>query len=367
MKYVDEFRDTGRAQALLRQIGATVKGTMETVNLMEVCGTHTVAISKFGIRSAIPREISLLSGPGCPVCVTSNRDIDFAVELSKKKDVTIATFGDMVRVPGSQSSLMAERAKGADVRIVYSPMDSVKLAQDEKNRKVVFLGVGFETTSPTIACSILEAERLGLENFSVICSPKLIPPAMEALVNTPELNLGGFICPGHVSTIIGSRPYEFIARDHGIPCVISGFEATDILQSIGMLVSQIKKGEAKVEIQYSRVVHPEGNPLALGKLYDVFEVADAEWRGFGSVPKSGLKPRKKYERFDARHVFPEVKTPEPVEPKGCICPLVLRGVKKPTDCKLFRRVCTPDNPVGACMVSFEGTCSTYFKYERGGK
>ncbi len=366
MKYVDEFRDTGRAQALLRQIGAVVKG-METVNLMEVCGTHTVAISKFGIRSAIPDNISLLSGPGCPVCVTPNRDIDFAVELSKKRDVTIATFGDMVRVPGSRSSLMAERAKGADVRIVYSPMDSVKLAQDEKNRKVVFLGVGFETTSPTIACSILEAERLGLDNFSVICSPKLIPPAMEALVNTPELNLGGFICPGHVSAIIGSRPYEFIAKKHGVPCVISGFEATDILQSIGMLVSQIRKGEAKVEIQYSRVVHPEGNPLALGKLYDVFEVADAEWRGFGSVPKSGLKPKKKYERFDARRVFSEVKTPEPVEPKGCICPLVLRGIRKPTDCKLFGKVCTPDNPVGACMVSFEGTCSTYFKYEGGEK
>lgn len=365
MKYVDEFRDAGLAQPLLRQIGAVARG-MDDVNLMEVCGTHTVAISKFGIRSAIPSNISLLAGPGCPVCVTSNRDIDFAVELSKIKDVTIATFGDMVRVPGSHSSLQAERARGADVRIVYSPMDSVKLAESEKNRKVVFLGVGFETTSPTIACSILEAERLGLENFSVICSPKLIPPAMEALVNTPELKLGGFICPGHVSTIIGSRPYEFIARDHGIPCVISGFEATDILQSIGMLVSQIKKGESKVEIQYSRLVHPEGNPLALGKLYDVFEVADAEWRGFGSVPKSGLKPRKKYERFDARHVFSEVKIPEPIEPKGCICPLILRGMKKPTDCKLFGKVCTPDNPVGACMVSFEGTCSTYFKYELGG-
>ena len=328
---------------------------------MEFCGGHTVTIFRYGIRQVLPKTIEMVSGPGCPICVTANADLDKAIALSQIPGVIIATFGDMLKVPGSRSSLQEVKASGADVRMVYSTMDALSIAEENPGKSVVFLGIGFETTAPTIAASILQAEERKIENYYVLSLHKLCPPVIRAILDSGEVKLHGLICPGHVSTIIGSHPWEFIARDYNIPCVVSGFEPLDILQCVDMLVAQTEKGESKVEIAYRRGVRPEGNPQALRLMEQVFEPCPAKWRGIGEVPDSGLKLRKEYQHFDAELAF-DIDPGPTYEPAGCICGDILRGIKTPTECQLFGKACTPQYPVGPCMVSSEGACSAYYLY-----
>ena len=358
MRFIDEFRDP----AVTSQLVAAIRVKADhPVNFMEVCGTHTVAIFKHGIRQLIPENITLLSGPGCPVCVTPNTDIDKAIALVSNGTVTLATFGDMMRVPGSDLSLQQAKADGADVRIVYSAMDAIKIAQDNPQKPVIFFGVGFETTSPTIAGVILEAERLGIGNFFLLPAHKIIPPAMKALLDSKEVHIDGFICPGHVSTIIGSEPYQFIPQKYHVPCVITGFEPLDILQAINMLLEQNNRQRPSVEIQYRRAVRPEGNTVALKYLSQVFEVADASWRGIGVIPNSGLKLNIHYQHFDVERNFSiKVKTAKEIE--DCLCGDILRGVATPPKCRYFAKACTPEHPIGPCMVSTEGTCAAWYQY-----
>lgn len=358
MKYIREFRDDAVARVLINQIHRV---STRNIKLMEVCGTHTVAIFRHGIREVLPPTVSLISGPGCPVCVTPNRHIDEAIALSRVPGLVMTTFGDMMKVPGSSSSLAREKAAGADIRVVYSTMEAVKMAAENPNRQVVFFGIGFETTSPTIAAAILAAERQGLTNFSVIGAQKLIPQAIRTLLDTNEIGVNGLICPGHVSAILGVRPYRFIAEEYGVPAVIIGFEPLDLLQGILMLVEQLEKGQAQVEVQYKRGVPEDGNEHALSLLYKVFEVSSAVWRGIGEIPATGLRFRPEYAVFDAINKF-DIKVEQTAEHPGCICGEVLRGVKVPPECSLFGRACTPENPVGACMVSLEGTCAAFYKY-----
>jgi len=358
VRYVQEFHNAAAARGLVAAIERTVS---RSLNLMEVCGTHTVAIFRHGIRQLLPPPLSMLSGPGCPVCVTTNADIDKAIALAEQTGVTLATFGDMMKVPGSYQSLQQVKADGSDVRVVYSPRDAVCMARDNPRRPVVFLAVGFETTAPTIAAALLEAEALGLKNFYLISVHKLIPPAMRALLTAGEVRIDGFICPGHVSVVIGSQPYQFIPQQYGVPCVITGFEPLDVLQGIEMLLRQIADGRAEVEIQYRRGVRPEGNPLARELVSRVFETSDADWRGLGCIPGSGLKLRPEYKRFDAEEAF-AISPPPAKEHKGCLCGDILRGVKTPPECPLFAKACTPERPVGPCMVSSEGTCAGWYQY-----
>ncbi len=327
---------------------------------MEVCGTHTVNIFRNGIKKMLPTNINLISGPGCPVCVTPIRYIDEIIALSRESDFIITTFGDMIKVPGSTSTLEKEKANGSDIRIVYSTLDALEIARNNSSKKIVFMGVGFETTSPTIASAVLKAQKDEINNFTVLSVAKIISPAMKTLLDGKEVNIDGFICPGHVSAIIGSKPYNFIATQYKVPCVICGFEPLDILQSIYMLVKQIEDGRAEVEIQYKRVVKSEGNKIALDKINEVFKVVDSDWRGIGNIPLSGLEIKDKYGKFNARKFKVEIE--ETKEPKGCRCGEVLRGVIIPPECPLFREACTPENPQGACMVSTEGTCAAYYKY-----
>lgn len=331
------------------------------LKLMEVCGTHTVAIFRHGIRDVIPKGISLLSGPGCPVCVTSIKDVDSAISISKIPGVILATFGDMMRVPGGEQSLYDARSEGADVRIFYSPMDALRLAMESGDREVVFFATGFETTSPLIAATISEAVRRGVENFFIYSAHKLVPPALKALLSSDDVLVDGFILPGHVSTIIGKRPYEFMAAEYKKSGVITGFDADDIIEGIFMLINQIWQRKSEVEIQYKKVVRGEGNPRALSLIDCYFEPSDAYWRGIGTIPESGLKLREEFHRFDAvKRFHPEV--PYHPEPQACSCGDVLRGVKTPLECPLFGSGCTPESPVGACMVSTEGSCAAYYKY-----
>ena len=358
VRYVREFHDPAAARGL----AATIERiTSRSVNLMEVCGTHTVAIFRHGIRDLLPPPLSMLSGPGCPVCVTTNADIDKAIALAEQPGVTLATFGDMMKVPGSYQSLQQVKADGSDVRVVYSPRDAVCMARDNPRQPVIFFAVGFETTVPTIAASLLEAEALGLKNFYLISVHKLIPPAMLALLQAGEVRIDGFICPGHVSVVIGSQPYQFIPQQYGVPCVITGFEPLDVLRGIEMLLRQIAEDRAEVEIQYRRGVRPEGNPLARELVSRVFETSDADWRGLGCIPASGLKLRPEYSRFDAEEAF-AINPPPTKEHKGCLCGDILRGVKTPPECPLFAEDCTPESPVGPCMVSSEGTCAGWYQY-----
>ena len=363
MKYVTEFRSSKLGEGLVSRIRQRSK---TTARFMEFCGGHTVTIFRYGIRQLLPSTIEMVSGPGCPICVTANADLDRAIALSKIPGVIITTFGDMLKVPGSRSSLEKAKADGAEVRTVYSATDALDIAQANPKSSVVFLGIGFETTAPTIAASILQAEEKGIENYHVLSLHKVCPPVIRALLDSGEVELQGLVCPGHVSAVIGSHPWEFIAQEYGIPCVISGFEPLDILQCVEMLVEQVEKGEAGVEIAYRRGVRPEGNQVALKLMERVFEPSGARWRGMGEIPGSGLKIREEYQRFDAEANF-DIKTEPPVEHKGCLCGEILRGVKTPADCKLFAKACTPENPVGPCMVSAEGSCSAYYQYggERG--
>jgi hydrogenase expression/formation protein HypD len=363
LNYMDEFRDRQVVLGLADRIKKLAAGRTEPMTFMEVCGTHTMAIYQYGIRSLLPPMVRLISGPGCPVCVTPNGYIDRAIALSRLSGIIIATFGDMVRVPGSSSSLMEERARGADVRIVYSPLDAVAIAEKSPDRRVIFLGVGFETTAPAIAGSILTAATKGLSNYLVLAAHKTIPLPMEILSSDPELSIDGYICPAHVSAIIGAEAYRPLAEKRGIPCVVTGFEPTDMMQGVEMLVNQVVEGRSCVENQYSRVVKWEGNRKAQSVIAEVFSVCDSEWRGIGVIPESGLEISEKYAAFDAGKNVP-VTVEEPREQQGCRCGDVLKGKFSPFDCPLFATVCMPESPVGACMVSSEGTCAAAYKYGR---
>lgn len=352
------FKDPKLARGLIETIHRLAP---EHATLMEVCGTHTVAIARNGIRDLMPEGLRLASGPGCPVCVTCNRDIDTVIALARIPNVTITTFGDMTRVPGSTSSLLAEQAAGCSVEIVYSPLDALAFAKAHPEREVVFVGVGFETTTPLVAMAIKRAKAMGLSNFTVFAAHKNMPGALELLVGDPTLELDALILPGHVSTIIGAEPYRFLAEKYGIPGVITGFEPVDVLQGIAMLVRQLHEGRAEIEIAYARGVMPEGNPVALAAIDEVFETCTATWRGLGDIPGSGYRIRDEFANFDAvRRFEPDV---EPTrDPKGCRCGDVLRARIAPNECPLFRTVCTPENPVGPCMVSSEGSCAAYYRY-----
>jgi len=361
LKFISEFRRSELADGLISQIHRKSK---TPARFMEFCGGHTVTIFRYGIRQVLPKTLDMVSGPGCPICVTANADLDKAIALSQIPGVIIATFGDMVRVPGSHSSLQKVKADGADVRVVYSTMDALNLAEENLTKSVVFLGIGFETTAPTIAASILQAGERGIRNYYVLSLHKLCPPVIRAILDSGEVKLDGLICPGHVSAIIGSHPWQFIAQDYGIPCVVSGFEPLDVLQCVDMLVAQVENGESKVEIAYRRGVRPEGNQQALKLMEQVFEPCPAQWRGIGEVADSGLKLRERYQHFDAELAF-DIDPGPTYEPVGCICGDILRGVKTPADCRLFGKTCTPQYPVGPCMVSSEGSCSAYYLYGGG--
>ena len=361
MRFITEFRRSDLAEGLIAQIN---QQSRTPARLMEFCGGHTVTIFKYGIRQILPDNIEMVSGPGCPICVTANADLDKAIALAKMPQVIIATFGDMLKVPGSHTSLQELKAEGSDVRIVYSALDAIAIAQENPTRSVVFLGVGFETTAPTIAASILQAEDRRINNYYVLSMHKLCPPVIRNILASGEVELQGLVCPGHVSVIIGSHPWDFIARDYGIPCVVSGFEPVDILQCVAMLVDQVESGRSEVEIAYRRGVRPEGNEEAIRLMEQVFEPGPAAWRGIGEVPDSGLKIRKEYQHFDATIAF-DIDPGQPYEPEGCICGDILRGVKTPPDCHLFGNACTPQYPIGPCMVSSEGTCSAYYNYGEG--
>jgi hydrogenase expression/formation protein HypD len=360
MKYIDEYRN----KDLVIKIADRIKKiSKRKVNLMEVCGGHTMSIQKFGIPYLLPDTVNLLSGPGCPVCVSSRKFIDHTVALSRLPGTIIATFGDLIRVPGSSSSLDREKAAGADIRLVYSVLEAINLAIKFPDKKVIFAGIGFETTTPTSAAGIAHANKNNIGNFFLLSSHKIMPPAMLALIDE-GVKVDGYIGPGHVSTITGSEMYQGIADKFNLGVVISGFEPVDLMQSIYMLVDQIEQGKQKVEIQYKRFVKPEGNIKAKQLMNEIFELRDDWWRGLGILPKSGLKIREQYSRFDAEKMI-EVDIEKTIEPKGCICGEILKGLKNPKDCKLFAKACTPQNPVGACMVSSEGSCHAYYKYNRG--
>ena len=334
------------------------------VSIMEVCGTHTMAVYRSGIAGLLPKNLHLISGPGCPVCVTSESDFYRFFTLSRKKRVIITTFGDLLRVPAGKTILEKERAKGADVRIVYSPMDALTIAAENPGKNVVFLGIGFETTAPAIAGAVLEAERIGLKNFFLLSALKTIPAAMEALLNFPKVRIDGYLCPGHVSVIIGSRPYRFISEKYHRPAVIAGFQPEDILEGLLLILKQIKSGKPKVEIQYRAAVHPKGNEVAQNLIRRVFAAGPASWRGLGVIPKTGLKLKAEFQRFDGQKQFNlpegEIIRPNP----ACRCGEVITGAITPEDCQQFRKKCTPENPLGPCMVSVEGTCAAHYKYNR---
>jgi hydrogenase expression/formation protein HypD len=357
VKFIDDFRNRELCEIVLEQIHRESK---RDITIMEVCGGHTTALHRFGIPALLPASVKLLSGPGCPVCVTGRGFIDQAIGLSMLGNTTVCTYGDLIRVPGSESTLEKAQAEGADVRIVYSPMQCVDMAAWNADLKFVFLGIGFETTSPASAIALRTAKELKLDNFFLFSAHKIMPPAMAAIIYA-GVKVDAYLCPGHVSTIAGTRMYEPLVEQFGVGCVVSGFEPLDLLQAILMLVRQHQKQEPKVEIQYTRAVKPEGNLKAKQILNQAFEPCDAWWRGLGVLKESGLKPSPPFHRFDASEVF-GLNTNEPADPPGCSCGDVLKGLIKPKECKLFGSVCSPSNPIGACMVSSEGACQSFFRY-----
>lgn len=359
MKYIDEFRDKKIVKQLVEKIHQI---STKNVSFMEVCGGHTMSIHKFGIPSLLPKTIKLISGPGCPVCVSDKKFIDQAIAYSRMENTIITTFGDLIRVPGSTSSLDKEKASGRDIRIVYSMLDSLKIAKENPSKNVIFLGIGFETTAPTTAAGILKTHSENIKNQFVFSSHKIMPPAMGALIDE-GVKLNGYIAPGHVSTITGSKIYTGVAEKFKLGCVVSGFEPVDILQSIYMLTKQMEENNPKVEIQYRRAVNYEGNTKAQEVMYEVFELRSDWWRGLGVLPASGLAINNKYAQYNAENVF-TVEVEPTKEDKGCICGEILKGLKTPKECKLFDKVCSPMNPVGACMVSSEGSCHAHYKYSR---
>lgn len=362
LPFLDEFRRGDHVRMLMKRLDDCAGNLEKPVRVMEVCGTHTMAISRHGIRQALPENLKLISGPGCPVCVTANTDIDTFIEMALIPDVIVTTFGDMLRVPGTRMGLAQARSRGADVRVVYSTLDALQLARENSGSTVIFFGIGFETTAPTVAAAVLEASETGLENFMVMSAHKVVPPALAALCGSPELAVDAFLCPGHVTAVIGPEAYSPVAGESGIPCVIAGFEPADILQSLGMLCDQVAEGRTDVELQYTRGVRPGGNPAARAMIERIFEPCDAEWRGLGVIPGSGLAIREEFAAHDAALRF-EVDVSYSREPKGCLCGAILTGQKIPRDCPLFGKGCSPDHPVGPCMVSSEGTCAAYYQYE----
>jgi hydrogenase expression/formation protein HypD len=360
--------EAGLARVLLTEVNGLVAElcrNRERINLMEVCGTHTMAISQSGIRRAVDPRLHLLSGPGCPVCVTAQEEIDAAISVAGRPDVSVVTFGDMMRVPGSRTSLEKERAKGADIRVVYSALDTLHMANAERERQFVFLGVGFETTVPTVAATVLTAYQARVANFSVLTMFKTIPAALAAIASSKRVKVDGLILPGHVSTVTGSKPYEFLRDKYRLPSCIVGFEALDILQGIRLLLRQMQ-GRPEVEIQYTRSVKPEGSPKAQQVMAEVFESDDANWRGIGVIRGSGLRFRKRFAGFEARKRFRIAIGQSPIASRQsrCRCGDVMLGVIVPPECRLFAKACVPESPVGPCMVSSEGACAAYYKYER---
>lgn len=360
MKYLDEYRDGRIARSLARQIAACCSRPWV---LMEICGGQTHTIMRYGLEDLLPKGLDLVHGPGCPVCVTPLETIDKAIALARRPEVTLVSYGDMLRVPGSESDLLHEKARGADVRIAYSPAEAVKIASTHPDRKVVFLAIGFETTAPANAMSAWMAKQQGLRNFSLLVSHVLVPPAIRALLTSPENRVQGFIAPGHVCTVMGCGEYETLVNDFRVPIVVGGFEPVDILQAVLMLVQQLEAGVARLENQYVRSVSFAGNELARQRMLEVFEVADQKWRGIGMIPASGLRLRDDYAEYDANRVF-DLQLITADEPAECISAQVLQGLRKPTDCPAFGFRCTPTNPLGAPMVSSEGACAAYYRYRR---
>ncbi len=366
MKYVDEFRDPKKARFLLNEIEILAQKIRTNLNrpiyIMEVCGGHTHAIFRYGIETMLPDDIELIHGPGCPVCVLPMGRVDDCVALAEMPDVIFTTFGDAMRVPGSKKSLMQAKADGADVRMVYSPLDALSLARDNPDKEVIFFGLGFETTMPSTAMTILQAEADGTDNFSLFCNHITIIPTVKAILDSPDLNLDGFLGPGHVSMVIGTTPYDFIAAHYKRPVVVAGFEPLDILHSIWMVLKQLADGRAEIENQYNRIVPDDGNDAALDAVARVFELREFfEWRGLGSIDHSGVRIREGFAQYDAERKFtvPAIKI---ADPKSCQCGEVLKGVIKPWDCKVFGKACTPETPLGALMVSSEGACAAYYQY-----
>ena len=363
MRFVDEFRDAEKAQALSGQIAALCEPGRH-YSFMEVCGGHTHTIYKHGLEDYLPESVSLVHGPGCPVCVIPMGRLDDAIYIAEQPDVIMTSFGDMMRVPGGKGSFFDSKAKGADIRMVYSPLDSLKIARENPDKKVVFMAIGFETTAPSTAMTVLRAAADGLENFSIFCNHVTIIPAIKAILDSPDMRLDGFLGPGHVSTVIGCKPYEFIARDHRKPLVCAGFEPLDILASIYQLMIQLRDGRCEVENQYTRVVPWDGNLKALQVINEVMELRPYfEWRGLGFISHSALKVREAYAKFDAEEIFkiPGIRV---ADPKACQCGEVLKGVIKPWECKVFGTACTPETPIGTCMVSPEGACAAYYNFGR---
>jgi hydrogenase expression/formation protein HypD len=362
IKHIEEYRDAELARQLAERIKKTSR---RPVRLMEVCGTHTVSIFRSGIRSLLPDTVTLLSGPGCPVCVTDQAEIDAFIEVCRQPGVIVATFGDLMRVPGTTSSLQRERAEGRDIRVVYSTMDALAVARKHPDRQVVFLGVGFETTAPTIAAAVFAAAAERLNNFLVLSAHKTVPPALEALMSAEDVRIDGFILPGHVSVVIGLKAYRPFFERHRIPCAVAGFEPVDILQAIAEMIDQIESGDPRLVNAYPRAVTETGNHKAQQILAQVFEPADACWRGIGLIPESGLRIREAYAAHDAGRRF-ALKTAAAPPPRGCACGEILTGQKTPPECALYKKVCTPMDPVGPCMVSSEGTCAAYYRYHYEG-
>ena len=368
MKYIDEFQDPAAARALVQRIERLApqvsEGRSRPLQLMEVCGGHTHTIFKYGIAALLPPSIELVHGPGCPVCVLPMGRVDDCIALAEEPGVIFTTFGDAMRVPGSKKSLLQARADGADVRMVYSPLDALKIARQNPDRQVVFFALGFETTMPSTAFTVLRAQAEGVRNFSVFCNHITIVPTVKAVLDSPELMLDGFLGPGHVSMVIGSRPYDFIPRHYGKPIVVAGFEPLDILQSIWMLLRQLEEGRCEVENQYARAVPEGGNPQSLAAIGRVFELREFfEWRGLGSIDHSGVRLKAEFAGFDAERRFatPNIRI---ADPKSCQCGEVLKGVIKPWQCKVFGSACTPETPIGALMVSSEGACAAHYAHGR---
>ena len=355
----------GAAAEIIAELRDIVGAHGKKIRLMEVCGTHTVAIFRAGLRQILPEEVELVSGPGCPVCVTADDYIDAAIAYAAMEDVIITTFGDMLKVPGTHSSLAAAQAAGADVRIVYSPLDALAIATENPAKKVVFLAVGFETTAPTEAAAVLAAEAQGIRNFFLLSAQKLVPPVMRALLDGGETHVDGFLLPGHVAVVTGTEIFEFLARDYHVPGVVGGFEPLEILRAIQLLVRQIGAGEARIENAYETVVRPVGNPVARAAIERVYEPATVRWRGLGEIPASGLAMREEYAAFDFARVRPLSVGVVGDGRHGCRCGEVLRGAIVPRDCNLFGKACVPEHAVGPCMVSVEGTCAAWYKYGGG--
>ncbi|AFY30654.1 hydrogenase formation protein HypD [Calothrix sp. PCC 7507] len=364
MKYVDEFREPEKAEALRREIAKLCNQLGKPLKIMEVCGGHTHSIFKYGIEELLPDSLELIHGPGCPVCVMPKGRLDDAIAISQNNNVIFATFGDTMRVPGSKTSLLQAKAQGADIRMVYSPLDSLQIARDNPEKEIVFFALGFETTSPSTALTILQAEAEKIPNFSMFSNHVLVIPALQALLDNPDLQLDGFVGPGHVSMVIGTDPYQFISQQYHKPIVVSGFEPLDIFQSVWMLLKQLVENRCEVENQYNRLVQNQGNTVALQAINKVFAVRDNfDWRGLGEIPNSGLKIRPEYGQFDAEIKF-TIPNQKVTDHKACQCGEILKGVLKPWECKVFGTACTPETPIGSCMVSSEGACAAYYKYGR---